>query len=179
MSYRYPFMRPYSPRLTCRPDVPRALRDQEFELVEDMGFQGSLWFMTAEHFERIGGMSEYGYGTFGEEPQEIGLKTQLGPWEGAIMRNKRTWYAHWGKPSDHWRKPADEAGRVQDEEREAGYRYSFVYWWFNQWEERVHEFQWLVDKFWPLPGWPELWRWETKQFTRYNLEDLKHTTWTY
>lgn len=176
MAYLYPYRRPYSPRLTCRPVVDR---DPESDIVEDMGFMGSLWFMQTKHFDRLGGMDDKGYGSFGEEPQEIGLKTQLGPWEGAIMRNKRTWYAHWSKPGEHWRKSPEEAGRVDDEEREAGYRYSFVYWWFNQWEERKHEFQWLVDKFWPLPGWPENWRWETTQFTRYKLEDLKYTTWTY
>jgi len=176
MAYLYPYRRPYAPRLTSRP-VPD--RNPESDIVEDMGFQGSLWFMTAKHYRRLGGMDEHGYGTFSEEPEEIGLKTWLGPWEGAVMRNKKTWYAHWAKPGEHWRKPPDEAGRVPDQEREAGYRYSFVYWWFNQWEERVHDFQWLVDKFWPLPGWPEKWRWEVTQFTRYTLDEIKYATWTY
>jgi glycosyltransferase involved in cell wall biosynthesis len=171
MSYLYPFLRPYSPRITSRPDEVRQEKDKDELLVEDMGFQGSLWFMTADHYRnRLGGMNEYGYGSFSEEPEEIGLKTQLGPWEGKVIRNKKTWYAHWSKPGIHWRTSPEVAGRVTDEEREAGYLYCFNYWWHNRWEERAHDFEWLVDKFWPLPTWPENWRWETTQFTRYKIE---------
>ena len=176
MSYLYPFRRPYSPRLTCRPDKERQAAQKDEMLVEDMGFQGSLWFMTAKHFERLGGMDPHGYGTFGEEPEEIGFKTQLGPWEGAIMRNKNTWYAHWSKPSSHWRNPPEVAGRVPDEEREAGYRYCFDFWYHNRWPEQVHTFEWLVNRFWPLPGWPENWRWLETQYDRYDNKELA-TQW--
>lgn len=170
MSYIYPFFRPYKPRLTCRPDERRqSLQSDDDLLIPDMGFQGSCWFMTTRHFKRIGGMDAEAYGTFGAEPHEIGLKTQLGPWEGLVMRNKKTWYAHWSKPMSHWREKPEIAGRVTDEEREASYKYNFNYWWNNRWEDRIHDFQWLVDKFWPLPGWPENWRWLEKEYTRYDI----------
>lgn len=169
MSYLYPFIYVYRPRLTCRPDERRQ-RMQKDDLVEDMGFQGSLWFMTAKHFKRLGGLNEYGYGTFSSEPEELGLKTQLGPWEGSVMRNKKTWYAHWSKPMSHWRADPEVAGRADDKERDAGWIYTFDYWWNNRWKDRAHDFEWLVDKFWPLPTWPDNWRWETKQFTRYEIE---------
>lgn len=171
MSYRYPFVRPYMPRLTCRPDWPRQAQQSEDDyIVEDMGFQGSCWFMTKEHFvKRLGGMHSYGYGTFGEEPQENGLRTQLGPWEGKVMRNKRTWYAHWSKPGIHWRTDPEKAGRVTDEEREAGYLYCWDYWWNNRWEKQIHDFQWLVDKFWPVYKWPDNWRWLVTQYNRHEI----------
>ena len=168
MSYIYPFLRPYKPRLTARPDWHRMKMNESKVLVEDMGFQGSCWFMTAAHYKRIGGMDDTGYGTFVAEPAEIGLKTQLGPWEGAVMRNKKTWYAHWAKPSCHWHEEPEIAGRVTDQEREAGYAYAFDYWWHNRWDDRAHDFQWLVDKFWPLPGWPDNWRWLVKEYKRYD-----------
>ena len=139
-------------------------------LVEDMGYQGSLWFMTAKHFERLGGMDINGYGTFNEEPQELGLKTQLGPWEGKIMCNKNTWYAHWSKPMSHWRADPETAGRITDEEFEASSLWTFDYWWNNRWGEALHKFEWLVDKFWPLPTWPEYWRWEVTKFDRYEVK---------
>jgi glycosyltransferase involved in cell wall biosynthesis len=170
MSYLYPYKRPYSPRLTARPDRARAERDKDIPIAEEMGFQGSCWFMHRAHWHRIGGMDAEMYQTFGAEPHEIGLKTWLGPWDGKIMRNKKTWYAHWSKPQSYWRTDPMEAGRVPDEERLTSYRFNFDYWWFNRWAERVHDFQWLADKFWPLPGWPENWRWETTQFTRYEPE---------
>jgi len=169
MSYIYPFFRPYNPRITSRPDKRRQALQEDETLSEDMGFQGSLWFMTAKHFKRIGGMDETGYGTFSGEPAEIGLKTQLGPWEGAVMRNKKTWYAHWSKPSSHWTAEPEVAGRVTDKEREDGYAYTFDYWWHGRWKERIHDFQWLADKFWPLPGWPDNWRWLVKEYNRYDI----------
>jgi len=43
------------------------------------------------------------------------------------------------------------------------------YWVENKWDERIHDFDWLIDKFWPLPTensrhklekyyWPDEWR---------------------
>ena len=170
MSYIYPFVTPYKPYLTCRPDEPRQEREEGESIVEDMGFQGSCWFMTKEHFERIGPMDNYGYGSFSEEPQELGLKTQLGPWGGKIIRNKKTWYAHWSKPSKHWTDDPDEAGRVKKDEFAAGNIYCWDYWWHNKWEQAEHTFQWLVDKFWPLNGWPDNWKWLVTQYNRYEID---------
>jgi len=175
MAYLYPFTRVYQPRLTARPWPAYADAHADEMITEDMSYQGSMWFMHRKHWHRIGGMNpEHGYGTFGEEPQEIGLKTQLGPWEGKIMRNKKTWYAHWSKPMIHWRTDPEVAGRVTDEEFHAANNWCFHYWWYNQWEERVHDFQWLIDKFWPLPRWPENWRWLVDQYNRYEMP--KHRT---
>jgi len=173
MEYNYPFKRPYYPRLTGRPNQWKAEQRVDILIDEDMTFQGSCWFMQKAHFNRIGGMDAELYrSTFGEEPQEIGLKTQLGPWQGAIMRNKKTWYAHWSKPGAHWMAPPEIAGRVTDEERENSYRFAWDFWWNNRWKDRVHDFDWLVDKFWPLKDWPENWRWEVKQFTRFKMSEL-------
>jgi len=173
MEYMYPFHKPYSPRLTGRPCERRRLQQADQMLTEDMTFQGSLWFMHKEHFvKRLGGMSSKGYGTFGEEPQQIGLMTQLGPWEGAIMRNKKTWYAHWSKPGSHWRADPDTAGRVTDAERECGYLYAWDHWWNNRWTERKHDFLWMVEKFEPMDTWPENWRFLVKNYDRFDMNEM-------
>ena len=170
MRYIYPFKRVYEPRLTARPWPERAEEYKDDALLEDMSYQGSMWFMHRKHFHRIGGMpSKDGYGTFGEEPQELGLKTQLGPCEGKIMRNKKTWYAHWSKPMEHWRIDPEVAGRVTYAEFTQANGWAFQYWWNNKWEDRAHDFDWLIDKFWPLPGWPENWRWLVEQYDRYPM----------
>ena len=170
MYYPYPFKPVYRPRLTCRPWPEYAAQHEDEMLVEDMGYQGSLWFTHRAHWHRIGGMdSKDGYGTFGEEPQELGLKTQLGPWEGKVMRNKNTWYAHWSKPMSHWHTDPEEAGRVTDDEFKWANDWSFNHWWYNKWEDRIHDFEWLIDKFWPLPEWPDNWKWLSKQYTRHPM----------
>lgn len=127
----------------------------EYDIDEDMSFQGSCWFTTKEHFERrVGGLTEEGYGTFIGEPQEVGLKTWLGG--GKVMRNKRTWYAHLHKGKQYGR-----GYFVSRSELERGNRYSVDYWMNNRWPGRIHDIEWLVERFWPVPTWPEdraLWK---------------------
>ncbi|HEC60937.1 MAG TPA: glycosyltransferase family 2 protein [bacterium] len=170
MRYPYPFKQVYRPRLTGRPWPERAEEHKDEMLTEDLTYQGSMWFMQRKHWNRIGCMNPSdGYGTFGEEPQEIGFKTQLGPWEGKVMRNKNTWYAHWSKPSSHWQTDPEIAGRVTDKEFHHAIAWAFDYWWFNRWEDQAHDIEWLIDRFWPLPGWPENWKWLWKQYDRYEF----------
>lgn len=155
MYYFYPYAHPDELGLHGRPwnERGREMRKAKLTLYEDMTFQGSCWFMHRDHWRRIGGMSETGYETFMGEPQEIGLKTQLGPWGGLIMRNTRTYYAHLHKGKTYGR-----MYYMSQQERTRGNAYSFDYWWNNRWAERVHDIEWLIDSFLPLPGWPDDWK---------------------
>lgn len=119
---------------------------------ETMSFQGSCWFMKKTWFDNfLHGMSEEGYGSFCQEPQEIGNKTWLGG--GQIMVNKKVWYAHLHKGKRYGRGYFQSRGELI-----TGHAYSGHYWMNNQWKERIHDFEWLVDKFWPVPTWPEDWK---------------------
>lgn len=134
---------------------------------ETMSFQGSCWFMTATHFrDHLNGMSEEGYGTFSQEPQEIGNKTWLGPWNGRVMVNKKTWYAHLHKGSRYGR-----GYSIGKNEVIKGHDYSGYYWMGNKWEDRAHDFEWLVDRFWPVPTWPS--NWKELELRPYKPEELK------
>ncbi len=153
MHYFYPPTHPDDLGLHGRPWMQRGRERQEILIDEDVTFQGSCWFMHRNHWKRIGPLSEVGYETFQGEPQEIGLRTQLGPWEGNIMRNKKTWYAHLHKGKTYGR-----MYHMSQSERTRGNAYSFNFWWNNQWTERVHDLEWLIDRFPPMPGWPENWK---------------------
>ncbi len=133
----------------------RQRRDKpEFDVDEQMSFQGSCWFMTATHFhEHLGGMSEVGYGSFTQEPQEIGNKTWLGPWDGRVMVNKKTYYCHLHKGKQYGR-----GYPLSTNELRKGHEYAGVYWMKNQWPERAHNIEWLIDRFWPVPTWPDDWK---------------------
>lgn len=99
----------------------------------------------------LGGMSEVGYGTFTQEPQEIGMKTWLGG--GAVKVNKKVWYAHLHKGRTY--------GRMYHQDRAEvvrGHNYSADYWMNNRWEKRIHDVEWLIDRFWPVPTWPVNWK---------------------
>lgn len=161
MVYKYPYRkhRPDQPVLVGRPWRERAKERKDELLLEDMICNGSMFLMHREHYHRIGGMpTNMGYGTFSQESLEMVLKTQLGPWEGKLIRNKNTWYAHWSKPRSHWRGEPEVVGRITRKEYEQSVSWAFYHWWNNRWRDRVHDFDWLVDKFWPLPHWPENWR---------------------
>lgn len=155
----YPYAHPDDLGLHARPWPQRASERQDVLVDENMAFQGSCWFMTAEHFnQRIGGLSEVGYESFMGEPQEIGFKTQLGPWGGMVMCNKKTSYAHLHKGHTDWKSDESASGRISGSERWRGNAYSFDFWWHDKWEGRAHDMDWLIEHFWPLPAWPEDWR---------------------
>ena len=136
----------------------RTVERVDKQIDETMSFQGSCWFSTKEHLQkRIGKLQEEGYGTFIGEPQEIGLKTWLGG--GKLMVNKKTWYAHLWKGEVYRRRHLEQMGfkytRVGASELKTGNAYSVDYWINNRWKERKHDLAWLVERFWPVPSWPE------------------------
>lgn len=106
---------------------------------ENMVFQGSCWMMSRTNWNRLGGLSEVGYGSFTQEPLEIALKTWLGG--GKVMVNKNTWYAH------KHRKFGRTYSALGNDEVKNGNAYSRDYWLNNRWEERKHDFDWLMKRF--------------------------------
>jgi glycosyltransferase involved in cell wall biosynthesis len=125
---------------------------------ENLSFQGSCWFTHKEFFKRrIGFMSDDGYGTFVAEAQELGFKAWLGG--GKVMTNKKCWYAHLWKGAPYREQYKKLYGvqytRISNTEWKKGNRYNVFYWMQDKWEPRIHDFEWLIDKFSPVPTWPK------------------------
>lgn len=118
---------------------------------ENMSFQGSCWFMTRNHYiNRLGYMSNEGYGTFVREAQEIGLKTWLSG--GRVYTNKNTWYAHLHKGKQYGR-----GYFLNSKEVNAGNAYCDDFWFNNRWDKAKYDMAWLIERFMPVPTWtPEL-----------------------
>lgn len=130
----------------------RARARKDILIDEEMSSQGSSWFTTRAHWDRIlKPMSCEGYGRFAQEMQELGLKTWLSG--GQLMVNKKTWYAHLHKGSKYGRGYA-----MSSREMETGIKYAVDYWLYNQWKDRIYDIEWLIDRFSPVPTWPENWR---------------------
>jgi len=132
------------------PEKGRERSAPEYDIDDLMSWQGSMWFMSRKHWDSLGGMSEVGYGTFSQEPQEIGNKTWLGG--GAIKINKKTWYAHLHKGHQYGR-----GYHIGGSEIAKGHIYAAEYWMANSWPDRVRDIEWLVQKFAPVPTWPDDW----------------------
>lgn len=134
--------------------VDRTQERLSIPIDENMKLHGSLWFMTKDHYlNNIGGLSSDGSGTWSGEDIEISLKTWLGPWDGKLMVNKKTWYAHMHKGGQRPR-----GWRVTQQEIDRSYLWTANYWMSNSWEGRAHDIDWLIDRFWPVPTWPDNWK---------------------
>lgn len=132
------------------------------DLDETPSWQGSCYFMSRAHYDWLGPLQEDGYGSFAQEPQELGLKTQLAG--GKIMVTKRTWYAHLHKGKKYGR-----GYRPNRSEINVGHEWS-AHHWLSQPGMRD-----LIARFWPVPTWPvdvlERWDWYFPQGG--TLEDFK------
>jgi len=117
------------------------------ELIVDlMTFQGSVWMMKKDYFYQLELMDELNYGEFAKESQEIGLKCWLSG--GRVIRNKKTWYAHWHKPKSNGR-----GYSLSKSEWEKGTAFSNNWMTFGKaWDKQTKDISYLVDKFNP-PGW--------------------------
>ena len=105
---------------------------------ETMVMQGSCYLMSRKHWDWLGGLQEFGYGSLMQEAEEVALKTWLGG--GKVMVNKLTWYAHKHRKFKRTVKVADK--EVLD-----CYAYSKDFWLNNRWTERIHDLEWLMKRF--------------------------------
>ncbi len=140
----------------------RAQDRKELLIDETMVFQGSCWFTTKKHFNRIGRLeiNDETKDEFILEPEELALKTWLSG--GKVMVNKKTWYAHYHKGNG-------QRGYFIDKRPMRQQRiYHIDYWMHDKWPKAIHKIQWFIERFWPIPGWPEDWK-----DPKYELEYLK------
>lgn len=122
-------------------------------LDETPQFHGSAWFVGRDFFlNSLGGFPTDDPFGHAQEPPNLGLKTWLGPWGGAVMVNKLTWYAHMHQDN------RNRGYRMGHQNEENTYRQVANYWVGNEWAGRAHDFAWFVEKFYPMPTWPENWR---------------------
>lgn len=137
------------PLLRGRTWKERAAARKDILIDDDMTSQGSCWLMHRDYFWKFGGLNFRDYGPFIQEFQEIGNRTWLSG--GRVVVNKNTWYAHWYKRTG-------QGYVLSKRQSREGVQHSYDFWFNNRWKDRIHDFSWLVDKFWPVPTWPENWK---------------------
>jgi len=131
----------------------RAIDRQELMVDEEMAFQGSCWFSTKRHLERIGGydVSTSTGDQFVLESEELANKTWLSG--GKCMVNKRTWYAHLHKGNRYGRGYFLSSAAMKRQRL-----FHIDYWMHDRWSRAKHKLAWLVERFWPIPTWPDDWQ---------------------
>lgn len=140
----------------------RERAGKEYEIDDNMSFQGSAWLMSRKQWDRLGGMNEELFGKYSQEPQELGIKTWL--MGGRIVTNRRCTYLHLFKGKKYGRGYNMDGNQNKiDHENSARYFMNNE----NTWPGKIREIDWLIDKFWPVPTWPENWR-------AHRFENLAH-----
>ena len=141
--------------------------DPKYDIDETMQIHGSGWMVSKDFFiNNLHGMSSEGYDTFAMEPPELCLKTWLGPWGGKVMVNKKAWYAHMHKGGQRPRGWPLTTERIWK-----AYDWCARFWMGNHWEDQVHDLSWLIERFEPVPTWPEDWK---KMYKNWLIENGRY-----
>lgn len=154
MFIAYPYERPYDKTCGLHGDLWKRPERSDIEIDDLMTMQGSCYFMKRSYWDELGELDDTNYGTFTMEAQEISNKVWLSG--GRLVVNKKTWYAHWHKGSKGKGYGfSNEQYKRHQEGMEKGRLYAIEY-WLNT-HDYPHDFKWLLEKFAPVPTWPEDW----------------------
>lgn len=119
------------------------------DVVECMSLIGAGFFLHRERYWDIDGLDE-GHGSWGQMGTEIACKSWLSG--GKLMANKKTWFAHMFRTQGgDFSFPYHLSGRDVDKAR----KHSNNMWKGDKWPKAKRPFSWMIDKFWPIPGWEE------------------------
>ena len=132
---------------------------ESFDIDDTMTFQGSCWIANRKYFmEHVGFLDDRRetYGPYSDEPLEVGLKYWLGG--GEVKVNKKTWYAHLRKTMHHYNSFRFSRRGKRDQAAYDGHTWGAKHWLKNEEPNMIHPFSWLIEKFWPVPSWPENWQ---------------------
>ena len=122
----------------------KAEERKDVEIDDIISAQGSCWFTTRKHLEKIGELDETNYGSFFLEFQELSFKTwAIG---GRVIVNKKTWYAHWHKTEGR-------GYTLGKNEREIAKNFILKWKDGNAWDKQEIPFNEILERFLPMPGW--------------------------
>lgn len=123
------------------------------KIYEIMSCIGCNFFIDRERFWRLGGMDE-SHGSWGQYGTELACKAWLSG--GKMMATKSTWIAHMFR-TDNFREDGKSAFPypITNKDISKARSHSKDYWRNNRMPNQVNKLSWLIEKFWPVPGWEE------------------------
>lgn len=111
---------------------------------------GACWFLDREWYWELGGLDE-NHGSWGQMGVEISCKSWLSG--GRQVVNKKTWFSHlFRTQGGDFGFPYDQPARAVEKARQ----YSRDLWKNDKWPLAKRKFQWLIDKFDPVPGFEKM-----------------------
>jgi hypothetical protein len=122
----------------------KAMRDS-LGYTETMSLQGSCFICTKEAYWRLK-LSDETLGNWGNQGIEVAAKTWLSG--GRVLVNHATWYAHMFRTQGGDFTFPYELRGVQSTKRNVKRLF-----WETGFEGQKYPLSWLIEKFWPVPGW--------------------------
>jgi len=130
------------------PELNNTKALEQDEISDLMSAQGSCYFLHRSYWDWLELLDEANYGHFSNEFQEIGLKVWLSG--GRVVRNKKTWYSHLHKGKKYGR-----MWPLSKSVLNKGAQYTLGWMKGKHWHKQNRDIRWMVNKFWPVPSWPE------------------------
>lgn len=128
--------------------------DPYSQIDETPQIHGSGWFMTKDRYFELGGfpnIDPYGHA---QEPIWLAMKNWMAG--GKVMVNKKTWYAHLHQQGNKRGYHMDKAQEDRSYKLAADFFVGDK--WSGLWPKKIMSFEQFVDKFMPMPTWPDDWR---------------------
>lgn len=120
---------------------------QKGDLVETMSILGAFW-MTSREMYFDWNLCDEAWGSWGQQGTEVACKTWLKG--GKVIVSKKTWFSHMFRTQGgDFGHPYKLSGRQVQNTRELSKDIILN----NKIEGQVHDFDWLLDKFAPIPDW--------------------------
>lgn len=119
------------------------------ELTETMSLQGSCFMLTRDKYWELN-ICDEAFGSWGSQGIEIAVKTWLSG--GRVVVNHKTWYAHM------FRTKGGDFGfpyQISGRQIQGAKQHARDLFFNNKWDKQIRPLSWLVEKFWPVPGWSE------------------------
>lgn len=129
---------------------PQYIKDKEEKgLTETMSLQGSCFMATRKLYWKLN-LSDEAFGSWGNQGIELACKTWLSG--GRVLVNHRTWYAHMFRTQG-----GDFSFPYKQRESKVRETKKKVWEFFinGKWDRQKYPVNWLVEKFWPVPGWTQ------------------------
>jgi hypothetical protein len=130
-----------------RPEYKKDL--EKNGITETMSLQGSCFMCTREKYWDWE-LSDEKLGNWGNQGIELACKTWLSG--GRLLVNHNTWYAHMfrtqgGDFGFPYPQSGHDVAKTKQKVKDL--------FWLNQWPKQKLSLSWLVEKFWPVPGWTQ------------------------
>lgn len=119
------------------------------DITETMSLQGSCFMLTRDKYWDLN-ICDENFGSWGSQGIEVAVKTWLSG--GRVMVNHKTWYAHMFRTQGgDFGFPYELSGHSVSHAKKTAKELFFT----GKWEKAKYPLYWLVEKFWPVPGWKD------------------------